>query len=86
MGCPEKLKVQVVMIPKKKPYLTEMGKMLRWLKKIGGHAYIKVEWGPLCSVARVQSTVEVVATFRTSTVWKIEKSSSESDPGNSGIS
>ena len=39
---------------------------------MGGHEYIKMEWGPLCSVARVQGTVEVVATFRTSTVWKID--------------
>ena len=47
MGWPEKLKVQVEMSPERKPYVTEMGKLLGWLKKTGGNEYIMVEWGPL---------------------------------------
>ena len=34
-GWPEKLKVQVEVIPKKKPYVTEMEKLFRWLKRNG---------------------------------------------------
>ena len=41
-----------------------MGKLLRWLKKM---EYIKMEWRPPCRFR------EVVATFRTSTGWKIEE-------------
>ena len=33
-GWPEKLKVQVEVNPRKNPYVTEMGKQLRWLKKM----------------------------------------------------
>ena len=33
LGWPEKLKVQFEMNPRKKPKVTEMGKLLRWLKK-----------------------------------------------------
>ena len=52
-GWPEHLKVQVEMNPKKKPYVTRMGKSLRWLKKTGVNEITKVEWGPLCSIAKV---------------------------------
>ena len=34
VGWPEKLKVQVVVNPRKKPYVTEMVKLLRWFKKM----------------------------------------------------
>ena len=34
LGWPEKLKVQVALMnPRKKPYVTEVGELLRWLKK-----------------------------------------------------
>ena len=56
---PEKLKVQVEVNPQKKPYVTEMGKLLRWRKKMGVTEYIKMEWGPLCSIAKVQSNGDV---------------------------
>ena len=59
--------------PRKKPYVTEMGKLLRWLKKMGVTEHIKVEWGPPCSRAQVQSNGDVVAMFRTSTKWKIDE-------------
>ena len=52
-GWPEKLKVQVEVNPKQKPNVTEMGKLLRWLKKMSVTEYIKVEWGPPCSIAKV---------------------------------
>ena len=32
-GWPENLKVQVEMNPRKRPHVTEMGKLLRWLNK-----------------------------------------------------
>ena len=34
--------------------------------------YVKAEWNPPCSMAKVESTSEVLATFRTSTGWKID--------------
>ena len=52
-GWPEQLNVHVEMNPKKRPYVTEMGKSLRWLKKMGVNEFTKVEWGPLCSIAKV---------------------------------
>ena len=67
---PEILKVQVEMNPRKKPYVTEMGKLLRWLKKMNVTEYIKAVWGPPCSLARIG---EIFATFRTSTGWKIDE-------------
>ena len=70
---PEKLNVQVEVNPKKKPYVTEMGNLLRWLKKMSVTEYIKVEWSPLCSIAKVGSSGDIVATFRTSTGWKIDE-------------
>ena len=33
-GWPEKLKVKVEVNPRKKTYVTEVGKLLRWLKKM----------------------------------------------------
>ena len=33
LGWPVKLQVQVDMNPRKKTYVTEMGKLLRWLKR-----------------------------------------------------
>ena len=72
-GWPEKLKVQVEVNPRKEPYVTEMGKLLRWLKKMSVTEYIKVEWSPPCSIAKVGSRGDIVATFRTSTVWKIDE-------------
>ena len=45
-GWPEKFKVQVEVSPRKKPQVMEMGKLLRWLKKMGVHEQIKVEWEP----------------------------------------
>ena len=38
-GWPEKLKVQGEVNPRKKPYVTEMGKLLRWLKKMSVTSY-----------------------------------------------
>ena len=63
-GWPEKL-VQVEVNPRKKPYVTEMGELLRWLKKMSVTEYIKVEWGPPCSIAKVGNNGDIVATFRT---------------------
>ena len=45
-GWPEKLKVQVEVNPKKKPYVTEMEKLIRWLQRMEVHTEINVEWGP----------------------------------------
>ena len=70
---PEKLKVQVEMNPRKKPYVTEMGKLLRWLKKMCVNEQNETEWRPLCAIAKIQSSGDVVAMFRTSTVWKIDE-------------
>ena len=38
------LKVQVETIPRKKPYVTEMGKLLRWFRKMNVTEYVKAEW------------------------------------------
>ena len=65
-------KVQVEVNPRKKPYVTEMGKLLRWLKKTSVTEYIKEEWRPPCSTAKVESDGDILATFRTSTGWKID--------------
>ena len=46
-GWPEKLKKS--MNPRNKPSVTEMGRLLRWLKKMNVTEYIKVEWRPPCS-------------------------------------
>ena len=43
MGWPGKLKVQVEADPRKKPHVTEMRKLLRWLKRMEVHEQIKVE-------------------------------------------
>ena len=51
-GWHEKLKVQVAVNPRKKPYVTEMGKLLRWLRKMGVNEYIEVEWVLFCSIAK----------------------------------
>ena len=59
------------MNPKKKPYVTEMGKLLRWMKKMGMRGKVKEDWGPSCSI--VQSSEEVDAMFRTSTGSKTEE-------------
>ena len=72
-GWPEKLKVQVEVNPRKKPYVTEMGELLRWLKKMSVTEYIKVEWGPPCSIVKVGNNGDIVATFRTSTGWMIDE-------------
>ena len=72
-GWPEKLKVQVEVNPRKKPNVTETGKLLRWLKKMSVAEYIKVEWGPPCSIAKVGNNGDIVVTFRTSTGWKIDE-------------
>ena len=50
-----------------------MGKPLRWLKKMNVTEYIKVDWGPPCSTAMVESSGGIVTTFRTSTGWKIDE-------------
>ena len=42
LGWLEKLKVQVEMNPRK-PYGTEMGELLRWLKKMNVTEYVKAE-------------------------------------------
>ena len=52
LGWPEKLKVQVELNPRKKPYVTEMGKLLRWLKKMNVTEYVKAERRPPCSMAK----------------------------------
>ena len=68
---PENLKVQVEVHPWKKPCVAEMGKLLRWLKKMSVIEHIKVECGPPCSIAKVGSRNGIVATFRTSSEWKV---------------
>ena len=50
---PEKLKVQVDMNPRKKPYVTGMGKLLRWLKKMNVMEYVKAERRSPCPIARM---------------------------------
>ena len=72
-GWPEILKVQVEMNPRKEPYVTEMGKLLRWLKKTNVTEYITAEWCPPCSIAKIEKSGEIFATFRTSTGWKIDE-------------
>ena len=52
-GWPEKLKVQVEVNSRKKPCVTEIGNLLRWLKKISVTEYIQVEWVPSFSTAKV---------------------------------
>ena len=69
VGWPDKLEFN----PREKPYLTEMGELLRWLKKMNVNEYIKVEWRPPCSTAKMDSNGGIVATFRTSTGWKIDE-------------
>ena len=39
---------------------------------MGVREQIKAEWRPPCSIAKIQSSAEVVAKFRTSTGWKID--------------
>ena len=41
------------MNPRKKPYVTEVGKLLRWLKNMSATENIKVECGQPCSIAKV---------------------------------
>ena len=57
-GWTENLKVQVEVNQRKKPYATEMVKLLRWFKKMNVNEYIKVEWGPPCSTAKIDSNGE----------------------------
>ena len=64
---------QVAVNPRKRPYVTEMGKLLRWLRKMGVNEYIEVEWVLFCSIAKKTRNGEVVALFRTSTRWKIDE-------------
>ena len=59
--------------PRKRPYVTEMVKLQRWLKKMGVNEQIKAEWGPPCSIAKNQSDGDILALFRTSTGWRIEE-------------
>ena len=72
-GWPEKLKVQVRMNPRKKQYVTEMGKLWRCLEKMNVTEYVKAEWEPSCSIAKIERTGEIFATFRTSTGLKIDE-------------
>ena len=72
-GWLEKLKIQVELNPRMKPCVTEIEKLLRWLKKMGVHEQIKADWVPPCSIAKVQSNGDVVAMLRTSMVWKIDE-------------
>ena len=53
LGWPEKLKVQVDMNPRKKPCVTGMGKLLRWLKKMNVMEYVKAERRSPCPIARM---------------------------------
>ena len=50
-GWPEKRQVQIEVSPSRKPYVQEMGKLLRWLKKMKVNERISVEWRPPCSTA-----------------------------------
>ena len=72
-GWPEKFKVQVEVNPRKKPHVMEMGKLLRWLKKMGVHEQIKVECEPPSANSNIQSDASILATFRTSTGWKVNE-------------
>ena len=72
-GWPEKFKVQVEVNPRKKPLVMEMGKLLRWLKKMEVHEQIKVEWEPPSAISNIQSDASILATFRTSTGWKVNE-------------
>ena len=74
VGWPEKLKFQVEVNPRTKPHVTEMVKLLRRCKKMNLNEYIKVEWGPPCSTAKIERNVDTVATYRTSTGWKLRRS------------
>ena len=40
----------------RRSYVTEMGKLLRWLKMMNVTEYIKAECSPPCSIANVEST------------------------------
>ena len=69
MEWPEILKVQVEMNPSKKSYVTEMGKLLRWLEKMNVTEYIEAEWSPPCSIAISGKYGRNFATVGTSTGW-----------------
>ena len=58
-GWREKLKVQVVVNPRKKSYVMDMGKLLRWLKNMEAHEQIKVEWEPPSWISKIQSDSSV---------------------------
>ena len=59
--------------PRKKPNVMEMGKLPRWLKRMGVREQIMAEWGPPSSIAKIQRDGSILATFRTSTGWKIDE-------------
>ena len=35
--------------------------------------FVKAEWWPPCSIAKIERSCEIVATFRTSTGWKTDE-------------
>ena len=50
-----------------------MGKLLRLHKRMSVTEYIKEERRPPCAIAKIGSSGDIVATFRTSTGWKIDE-------------
>ena len=61
------------MNPRKKPYVIEMEKLLRWLKKMKVTEFVKADWGSPFSIAKIARSGEIFATFRASTGWKIDE-------------
>ena len=49
--------------PRKKPYVMEVGKMLRWPKRMEVREQIKVEWVLPSSIAKIQSDGSILGTF-----------------------
>ena len=60
------------MASKDVPVVDEMGKILRWFRWMGVGEGIRAEWAPPCSMEKLLESGEVVASFRSASVWRID--------------
>ena len=64
------MKFQIEMNPRKKPCATEVGKVLRCLKKTNVTEYVIAH---SVQLQKIESTGDLLAIFKTSTGWKIDE-------------
>ena len=66
--------------PKRKPYSQEVGKMWVLFRRGGVTKQLKLEWAPPVSVVKMKGTGQTIASFQSSTGWKIEESALQQIP------